>query len=88
MDEEAIRKWYFDYEYPDKREIKGRDLITAVESVTTRRRYETVIFVWMRGERDAKEGFSGVYAKGFRGIHEQLDDDPKPSEIYFVPTFR
>jgi len=89
-----IRCWCHDYEFPDKREIKGKeadrlgkkydDLIAAVKSATEGKRYDSVTFVWMQGERDAREGLSEVYARSFNGILEQLKADLNLSEINFV----
>lgn len=89
-----IRCWYYDYEFPDKREIKGKeatrlgkkyaDLIAAVKSATEGKSYDSVTFVWMQGERDAREGLSEVYAKSFNGVLDQLKADLDRSEINFV----
>jgi hypothetical protein len=87
-----IRGWYKGYQYPDKREITDRSkigylyeaLITAVKTATAGKKYDTVTFVWMQGERDAKEQLSEVYADSFKGIITQLKKDLKKDKINFV----
>jgi hypothetical protein len=89
-----IRSWVYDYEYLDKREIKGKakadlgrkytDLIKAVKPATEGKTYDSVTFIWMQGERDAKESLSEVYAKSFRAILDQLKKDLNLKEINFV----
>jgi len=44
----------------------------------------TVTFVWMQGERDAKEKHGEVYAKSLKGLIQQLSDDLKRKDINFV----
>jgi hypothetical protein len=87
-----IRGWYKDYQYPDHREIADRSkighlydaLITSVKTATAGKSYDTVTFVWMQGERDAKEQLSEVYANSFKGIIAQLQKDLKKDKINFV----
>jgi hypothetical protein len=45
---------------------------------------ETVTFVWMQGEDDAREGHGGVYADSLRGLFEQLRTDLGRDDINFV----
>lgn len=89
-----IRSWYGKYEFPDKREIseqekagigkKYADLIAAVKAATGGGNYDSVTFIWMQGERDARESLSDVYAQSFNGILDQLKADLKLDEINFV----
>ncbi|PXA03432.1 hypothetical protein DDZ13_12115 [Coraliomargarita sinensis] len=58
--------------------------MAAVKSATEGKRYDSVTFIWMQGERDAREGLSEVYAESFRGILDQLKKDLDRSEINFV----
>jgi hypothetical protein len=44
----------------------------------------TVTFVWMQGERDAKERHGEVYEASFKGLIGQLKEDLKKDEINFV----
>jgi hypothetical protein len=89
-----IRKWVYDYEFPDKRKInekgrknmgtKYRDLLAAVQAATQGSSYDSVTFIWMQGERDAKEKLADVYARSFHAILDQLKRDLKLKEINFV----
>lgn len=89
-----IRTWHKDYQFPDKREIKGKEkerlgkiyaiLIEEVKAATAGKSYDTVTFVWMQGERDAKESLSEVYAASFHGVLDQLKTDLKLDKINFV----
>lgn len=89
-----IRCWVRDYEFPDKREIdekekksigkKYDDLIQAVRAATKGGTYDSVTFLWMQGERDAKEQLADVYARSFQAILEQLKKDLKRKDINFV----
>lgn len=89
-----IRCWVHDYEFPDKREIsekeksrlgkKYADLLQAVQAATRDSTYDSVTFIWMQGERDAKEQLADVYARSFNTILEQLKTDLKLDEINFV----
>ena len=44
----------------------------------------TVTFVWMQGERDAKERHGEVYEASFKGLIGQLKEDLKKDENNFV----
>lgn len=89
-----IRCWVPDYEFPDKRKIdekekksigkKYDDLIQAVRAATKGDTYDSVTFLWMQGERDAKEQLADVYARSFQAILEQLKKDLKLKDINFV----
>jgi len=59
-------------------------LMKDVTNATAGKSYDTVTFVWMQGERDAKEQLSEVYADSFKGILEQLKADLKLKSINFV----
>ncbi|OVE77875.1 acetyl xylan esterase [bacterium F16] len=91
-----IRDWYKDYTYPGgKMPKKGRKgkgsfgslydaLMKDVNKAVTGNTYNTVTFVWMQGERDAKELLADVYAQSFNGILAQLKTDLKLTSINFV----
>ncbi|HEX5791453.1 MAG TPA: sialate O-acetylesterase [Luteolibacter sp.] len=44
----------------------------------------TVTFLWMQGERDAKEGHGEVYAQSFKSLLAQLKKDLGGKDIAFV----
>ncbi len=89
---QPIRRWYKNYQYPDKREIKDKSkigdlydrLMGKVKAAMGDRKFDTVTFVWMQGERDAREALADVYAAAFKGIIAQLKQDLKKDTIYFV----
>jgi len=56
----------------------------VVRTTTGGKTYDTVTFVWMQGESDAKSRLSAVYADSFKGILAQLKEDLKRDEISFV----
>ncbi|MDT8388888.1 MAG: sialate O-acetylesterase [Lentisphaeria bacterium] len=45
---------------------------------------QTVTFVWMQGERDAKEKHGDVYEASFKGLITQLEKDLGRKNINFV----
>lgn len=89
-----IRSWVHDYEFPDKRGINDKekklmgkkysDLLQAVQAATQGSTYDSVTFIWMQGERDAREQLAEVYARSFHSILQQLKTDLKLDEINFV----
>lgn len=89
---QPIRRWHKAYRYPDGREITDRSkigdlydrLLTKVKAAAGNRTFDTVTFVWMQGERDAREKLADVYAASFKGILAQLKADLKRDRINFV----
>lgn len=89
---QPIRRWYKDFKYPDNREIKNKKqigdlydvLMKKIKAAIKGKKYDTATFVWMQGERDAKEELADVYADSFKGILKQLKEDLKKESIYFV----
>ena len=87
-----IRGWYKGYKYPDNRKITDRSkighlyesLMTTVKAGTEGKSYATVTFIWMQGERDAKEQLSEVYAESFKGVVSQPQKDLNAERINFV----
>lgn len=89
-----IRGWYKNYQFPGRRNLTARQkadfgkiydkLMEAVEAATSGKSYDSVTFVWMQGERDARLSLSEVYEASFKGILDQLKDDLALNEINFV----
>ncbi|MDO9106523.1 MAG: sialate O-acetylesterase [Methylovulum sp.] len=44
----------------------------------------SVTFIWMQGERDAKDGLGDSYATELRGVIDQLKHDIGRDDLYFV----
>lgn len=59
-------------------------LMAAVEAETKGCHYTTVTFVWMQGERDAKESHGEVYATSLKGLIDQLSQDLGREDINVV----
>ena len=59
-------------------------LMTNVKAATKGERIETVTFIWMQGERDARERHGEVYGASLKGLLEQLGGDLERDDIRFV----
>jgi len=59
-------------------------LMAKVNAAIKDKKVDTISFVWMQGERDAKEGHSAVYAQSIKGLVEQLRADLKRDQITVV----
>lgn len=86
---QPIRRWYKDWK-PAQGDTPTADgklydvLITKVRGAIGDKKPDTVTFVWMQGERDAKENHGSVYAASMNGLIEQLSKDLKRDDINFV----
>jgi hypothetical protein len=87
---QPIRRWYKEW-----KDAKGNkptngigDLYDKLMSEVNKRingqTIATVTFVWMQGERDAREMHGDVYESSFKGLIEQLKNDLKKDKIHFV----
>lgn len=77
---QPIRRWYKKWQSPDgKSPEKTGDLydrlMQKVNAAIEGKSIRTVTFVWMQGERDARESLGEVYAKSLQGLIDQLADD-------------
>src|SRR5581483_12356898 len=80
---QPIRRWYKGWKAPSGTKVKAAGtngdlydvLIGQVKKAIAGKKVDTVSFVWMQGERDAKEGLSAVYQESLRGLVEQLRTD-------------
>jgi glyoxylase-like metal-dependent hydrolase (beta-lactamase superfamily II) len=59
-------------------------LMNKVNSAIINEKIKTVTFIWMQGERDAKEKFGDVYKVSLVGLYDQLSHDLKRKDINFV----
>jgi len=55
-----------------------------VQAVTGDKEIQTVTFIWMQGERDAKEKHGEVYKASLEGLLEQLSGDLERDDINVV----
>lgn len=90
---QPIRRWYKQWQLPDgATEIKGapkngdlyEQLMQAVTKALGDKKPDSVAFVWMQGERDAKANWQAAYYQALRGTIEQLRADLKHPEIAVV----
>ena len=77
---EPIRRWYKKWKAADgvMPEANGdlyEQLMVKVDEKLKERDYQTVTFLWMQGERDAREQHGEVYGASLRGLIEQLRVD-------------
>ena len=87
-----IRRWYKKWEPAKDVPVKGRGtngdlydrLMAKVREAVKGQEIKTVTFVWMQGERDAREKQGEVYATSLRGLFDQLKADLKRDDIHFV----
>lgn len=80
-----IRMWYKKWEPKDKTVGTLYDrLLTAVKKEVKGKKFNTVTFVWMQGERDAKEQLADKYAEALKGIVKQLETDLGVKDINVV----
>ncbi len=89
---QPIRRWYKKWTRPKGKTTAGKQswgdlydkMMTAVKSAIEGNRPDTVTFVWMQGERDARESLAEVYAASFKGMIAQLQADLKRTDINAV----
>jgi len=89
MGGQPIRRWYRQWA-PQGGAVAENNgdlydrLMTNVRSAIEGRQIATVTFVWMQGERDAREGHGSVYARSLAGVIQQLQTDLGRDDITFV----
>jgi hypothetical protein len=86
---QPILRWYKDWKDPlgknkDKTGDLYQRLITKVNSAIKGQKIQSVTFLWMQGERDAKMKWADAYEASIKGVIKQITDDLKQKEINFV----
>ena len=86
---QPIRRWYKKWKdaegnAPEKTGDLYDKLMAKVNPAIKDQKIATVTFVWMQGERDAKEKHGTVYAASMRGLIDQLAADLNRDKINFV----
>lgn len=90
---QPIRRWYKNWQLPAgatdaKGATKNGDLydqlMAAVKKSLGDKKPDSVAFVWMQGERDAKAGWQAAYYEALRGTVDQLRTDLKHQDIALV----
>lgn len=89
MGGQPIRRWYKQWkpaqgEGPEATGDLYDRLMAKVDAAIEGKTIQTVTFVWMQGERDAREEHGQVYGASFRGLLDQLHTDLKFRNINFV----
>ena len=59
-------------------------LMTKVYRATQNKEVTTLTFIWMQGERDAREKLGAVYEESLVGLYKQLSTDLKREDVNFV----
>jgi hypothetical protein len=86
---QPIRRWYKNWK-PEKGNSPAASgdlydsLMKSVKEATKGKKFATVTFIWMQGERDAKERHGMVYAASLKGLKSQLAKDLVRDDIHFV----
>jgi len=86
---QPIQRWWKDWESPkgEKPAMTGDlydRLMGKVNPAIKGQTLKSVTFIWMQGERDAKQLWGPVYAASLKGLYEQLSNDLKRKDINFV----
>lgn len=86
---QPIRRWYKNWKPAQGDEPKATGdlydrLMEKVNQAIKGEKFKTVTFVWMQGERDAREIHGNVYAASLKGLIDQLAEDLERGNINFV----
>jgi hypothetical protein len=84
-----IRQWYRDWKpaqgpAPEQTGQLYDRLMAKVEPAIAQRPISTVTFVWMQGEKDAKEAHGDVYKAALLGLIRQLQADLGRENVHVV----
>jgi len=86
---QPIRRWYKNWkplhgEHPKFENDLYESLMAQVYSAIANQPIKTVTFIWMQGERDAREKHGEVYKQSLEGLYNQLVLDLKREDINFI----
>lgn len=86
---QPIRRWYRNWKPSNGDEPKAQpdlydSLMKKVFAAINKERLTSISFIWMQGERDAREKLGDVYEKSLTGLYDQLCNDLKRKDINFV----
>ena len=88
-----IRCWYKKWKAPEGKTVKDNHKVGQVydwlmnrhvRRVMKNQEFESIVFVWMQGERDAKTGMADVYEASLKGLIQQLRDDLGRQDVHVV----
>ncbi len=86
---QPIRRWYKNWKPKESDESKVIGdlydrLLKKVSAAIKGKKVQTVTFVWMQGEEDARKQHGEVYAISLKGLLDQLGNDLGRNDINFV----
>ncbi|WP_282162817.1 sialate O-acetylesterase [Ulvibacterium marinum] len=86
---QPIRRWYKDWKPLQGKEPKAQpdlydSLWTKIRASIHEENIATATFIWMQGERDAREKLGNVYEKSLIGLYDQLSADLKRNDLNFI----
>lgn len=87
---QPIRRWHKDWKPASGGDRPRADgalyerLMKKVHETLQGREPDTVTFIWMQGERDAREGHGAVYEASLRALIEQVRQDLKREKLCVV----
>ena len=86
---QPIRRWYKGWQPPEGDSPKAEpdlydSLMVKVHSAIENEILESITFIWMQGERDAREKLGEVYEESLLGLYQQLSNDLGRTDINFV----
>ena len=89
MGGQPIQRWYQDWMSPSGSKPKStgdlyQRLMCRITSATAGHDLESVTFIWMQGERDAKLKLGDVYEASLEGLYGQLSEDIGRDDVNFV----
>ncbi len=86
---QPIRRWYQNWKPLHGDEPKAQpdlydSLMIKVFTAIEKQKIVTVTFIWMQGERDAREKLGDVYKNSLMGLYNQLSSDLEREDMNFV----
>jgi len=86
---QPIRRWYKQWKVTGNQKPESIGdlydrLMKKVRESTKGQTLASVTFVWMQGERDAREENAAVYRKALIGLHQQVSEDLKRDDVNLV----
>lgn len=84
-----IRRWYKDWKPVAGNELTAQPdlydtLMNKVYPAIENEKVATVTFIWMQGERDAREQLGEVYEESLIGLHQQISDDLERTDVNYI----
>lgn len=86
---QPILRWYKDWKPQNGLEPESQPdlydtlLATVLDSIQGKD-IATITFIWMQGERDAREQWGDVYERSLIGLYNQLSEDLNRTDLNFV----